>query len=287
VRIRVKFGFCGAGLAACVGTLCLQPQPGPSQNVRALPETDQINTTESPRVQPGSPTLQQWEDQHQSTLAALERLNRSTDAALKRNHELLGEQVGQLGQSIAAQYEREFESLQRANQRAWTLMLAALALALGGVAALAVLQVRALNRLTGLLLAGPVAVAAQSLSMKMPDGATALISNHSGEPAADGFLLALDRLDRRLAEVEKINTARQIALENNQAAQAPSAGAKQLLKSNLPQPGKYSRIALTMGEGQALGFLPEEKRAGRPRRQIDLFLPLKKLFHFAGAKKAS
>ncbi len=287
MRIRVKFGFCGAGLAACVGTLCLQPQPGPSQNLRALPETDQINTTESPRAQPGSPTFQQWEDQHRSTLAALERLNRSTEAALKRNHELLGEQVGQLGQSIAAQYEREFVSLQSANQRAWTLMFAALALALGGVAALAVLQVRALNRLTGLLLAGPVAVAAQSLSMKMPDGATALISNHSGEPTADGFLLALDRLDQRLAEVEKSNTARQITLENSQAAHAPAAGAKQLLKPNLPQPGKYSRIALTIGEGQALGFLPEEKRAARPRRPIDLFLPLKKLFHFAGAKKAS
>jgi hypothetical protein len=42
-----------------------------------------------------------------------------------------------------------------------------------------------------------------------------------------------------------------------------------------------------MGEGQALGFLPEEKRAGRPRRAIDLLQPLKKLFHFAGAKKAS
>jgi len=56
--------------------------------------------------------------------------------------------------------------------------------------------------------------------MKMPDGATALVSNHSGEPAADGFLLALDRLDQRLAEVEKSNTARQIALENGQAARA-------------------------------------------------------------------
>jgi len=177
--------------------------------------------------------------------------------------------------------------LQRANQRAWTLMLAALALALGGAATLAVLQVHALNRLTGLLLAGPVAVATQSLSVKMPDGATALVSNHSGEPAAEGFLLALERLDKRLAEVEKINTARQIALENSQAARAPTAGAKSLPKSNLLQPGKYSRIALTMGEGQALGFLPEEKRAARPRRHIDLFLPLKKLFHFAGAKKAS
>jgi len=285
--MRVKFGFYGAGLAACVGTLCLQPQPGLSQNVRALPEAERFTTTESPRALPASPTLQQWEDQHQSTLAALERLNRSTEAALKRNHELLGEQVGQLGQSIAAQYEREFASLQRANQRAWTLMLAALALALGGACALAVLQVRALNRLAGLLLAGPVAVAAQSLSAKMPEGATNLVSNHSGEPAAEGFLLALDRLDRRLAEVEKINTARQIALENSQAARELAAGARPSPTSNLLQPGKYSRIALTMGEGQALGFLPEEKRAATPRRHIDLFLPLKKLFHFAGAKKAS
>jgi len=287
VPLRVKFGFCGAGLAACVGTLCLQPQPGPSQNVRALSETDQINTTESPRTQPAPPTLQQWEDQHQSTLAALERLNRSTEVALKRNHELLGEQVGQLGRSIAAQYEREFASLQRANQRSWTLMLAAMALALGGAATLAVLQVRAMNRLTGLRLADPVAVAARALSVKMPAGATALVSDHSGQSAAEGFFLALDRLDRRLAEVEKLNTARQIALENSQAARAPAAGDKPSLKSNLPQPGKYSRIALTMGEGQALGFLPEEKRTARPRRHFDLFLPLKKLFHFAGAKKAS
>src|SRR5260370_9953477 len=125
--MRVKFGFCGAGLAACVGTLCLKPQPGPSQNVRALPETDQISATEPPRAQTGSPSLQQWEDQHQSTLAAMDRLNHSTEAALKRNHELLGEQVGQFGQSIASQYEPEFGSVQPPNPRAWSLLLSPLA----------------------------------------------------------------------------------------------------------------------------------------------------------------
>ena len=59
----------------------------------------------------------------------------------------------------------------------------------------------------------------------------------------------------------------------------------------------YERIQYTIEHGHtsigyyaalsALGFLPEEKRAARPRRHIDLFLPFKKLFHFAGAKKAS
>ena len=164
MRIRVKFGFCGAGLVACVGSFCLQSNPALSQNVRTLPEAEPFNTTESLRAQTGTPTLQEWEDQHQSTLAALERLNRSTEAALKRSHELLGEQVGQLGQSIAARYEREFASLKRANQLAWTLMLAALALALTGAGTLALLQVRALNRLTGLLLADPLAVAARGLA---------------------------------------------------------------------------------------------------------------------------
>ncbi len=283
----VKFGFFGAGLAACVGAFCLQPLSGLSQNTRALHESDQINATESSRPQPGSPTLQQWEDQHQLILGALERLNRSTDAALKRNSEMLGQQVSSLGQTIVAQYEREFASLQRANQRALAIMLVVLALALAGISALAILQLRALHRLTGFLLAGPAALADPSVSMRLPDGASSLVSNQLGEPASESFLLALNRLDQRVAEVEKLNASRQIALENSRAVRAPAADAKPSIKSSLPRPGKYSHIALTMGDGQALGFLPEEALAAKRRRHVDLFLPFRKLLQFAGARKAS
>ena len=282
--MTIRFGFFGAGLAACVGWFCLQPLSLLSQSASVSGDPKPISEADASEASSGSPTSRQLEEQHQRTLRAIERASSSSEAAFKQSLDAMSDQVNLLRRTISLERNREMEALGRSNRNFFLVLLGLVLLALLATSLTAFLQVRALHRLTRM---------ARSYAAPVPAGysvlasANAIIASKAREQT--GLLLAIERLDRRLDELETVTTRRAIARETAELSQKNAANvAAPAAKTPVSRPpAKFPHIALTIGENAALGFLPEEQRRNAYRPPRSFFAQFKKLFHFPGAKKTS
>jgi tetratricopeptide (TPR) repeat protein len=211
----------------------------------------------------------QVQEQLRATQLAVQQAREEAEATARRNSETTGERLKLIEQSLVLQREQEMHSLQSAQR-----LILNVAGAFASVAMLALLgagwlQLRAMNRLAEVAAALSTGVALRHASepAALPPGETTLMAGHEPEFSNARLLAIIDRLDKRIHELE--NAARRPTIlakapELNGNKQAVVAVAFPGAASREPQGAAGERsdpIALLLGKGQALLNLDQPERA--------------------------
>jgi hypothetical protein len=97
---------------------------------------------------------------------------------------------------------------------------------------------------------------------------------------------AIERLEERLGDLEQTTTRFQAAFGRTPTTRGSSgSSALAVSKSHGEKPGKSSGVALTLGEGKSLIFLPQEKGPTRFHVIQDFLQNVRKRFHPARITK--
>jgi len=169
--------------------------------------------------------LQQLQEQQQATLRAVEQSRQETEAAAKRNAEVLESRIKQLEEGVNQQRAREIDSLQTAHR--YTLTVVGIVAGLGflGMLMVALLLLRSMNRRP--VLAPTIGLSADT---------TALATLDPARQSSARFRASLNRLEQRLEERE--GTAQDVEVKP--------------VEEERPTADPSGRIALLLGKGQAL-----------------------------------
>jgi tetratricopeptide (TPR) repeat protein len=138
------------------------------------------------------------QEQVRSTQLALEKNREETEAIAARSATALADQIKMLTQTLSEQRTREVEAMQSTNRL--MLIVVGVFASLGFIAMLLTswLQMKALNRLTEFSSVLPMRT---SLAGLLPGGS--LISNAAAAQANTQLFGALDRIERRMHELEQ------------------------------------------------------------------------------------
>jgi tetratricopeptide (TPR) repeat protein len=195
------------------------------------------------------------QEQVRATQRALEQNRQETEALTARSAAALTEQFKALTQSINDQRTREIEAMQSTNR---LLLVVVGGFACVGFLAMLLtswLQMRALNRLTEFSSGLAASVSAPGLNMTGP-----LISNAAAAQANSQLFGALDRIERRMRELESAGTpGSETAIPTSVKAIAPTeeATAPQPSVANGAAPANGTsphpdQISLLLARGQSL-----------------------------------
>ena len=227
-------GWAIAGSLTCIGSFFLSV-------------TGALGEIPAVEIAPASPTItaaeisfQQIQESQQALLKATEQLRLEAAAAWKSNTDLIARRIDHLHQSLDAEHEREWESILRTHQLALGVASVIAGVTLIGLLLSALLQVRAIHKLTN-------AVNAALLAL----------------PPDTQLPAAIARIEKQLEELERTlaSPPEPTANEVTQLAHAPAA--------------RGPRMALSIGGGDALSFLPTDIKPG-PRKS--LLARLRKMF---------
>jgi len=260
MRMRLQCGLIEAGLAACISSLCLSPSPGLPQDRRETATANGTNLSDTAAVQ-------RIELQQRAILDAVERIRDDSHAALNRYTDAMLTQFNVLQESFAAQQVRDMEAVARLNRFTQNVVEIIIGATVLTVLTMAWIPLWATNRMAKKILDIGRARAAIPAGLAVPMPERLRIES------------AIERLEERLLTLEA-HPAESAAIGMEECEVQPT---QQTRSSKLePTP----RVALTVGEGSALVFLPHEVQsppAGRLRRQ---FARLKKFIARGKAKAA-
>lgn len=234
MEISLRRGLLEAGLTACISSFCLSPIAAWSQTDA---ETDLAASQESVALDWAA--AQRIEAQQQALLSAVERIHDQSQVALDRYTETILTQFQGLQESFASQ-RTELTTLEQINASTRSMLQVMMVIALASLAVLAWIPLWATSRMTKRILG----MARQRAS---------LIHTSKTEefdvvdvPCLES---ALQRLEERLLALEHLPTSA-AAAESIQPSATPVTALRRATDS--------PRVALRMGEGSALFFVPHE-----------------------------
>jgi len=186
----------------CMGLLLLAGFLATSLAAAAATSNEVLRAAESPADTDSLRAYLALQEQVRATQLALEKNRQETEAIAMRSAAAIAEQIKGLTQTMNDQRTREVEAMQGTNR----LML----IVVGGFACLGFLamlmtswlQMRALNRLTEFSSSLPVRAGLPGMN---PAGS--LISNAAAAQANSQMFGALDRIERRMMELEHVGGA--------------------------------------------------------------------------------
>ena len=199
------------------------------------------------------------QEQVRATQVALEKNRQETEAIATRSAAAVAEQIKALTQTMNDQRAREVEAMQSTN-RLLLLVVGAFA-CLGFLAMLMTswLQMRALNRLTEFSSTLPARMNGPGLNL-----GGSLISNAVAAQANSQLFGALDRIERRMNELEQMSgaPARPAAVETTPPPE-PSTGAAPAANAPVtPNLFPHSdQVSLLLAKGQSLLSLEQAAEA--------------------------
>jgi tetratricopeptide (TPR) repeat protein len=190
--------------------------------------------------------------------AAIERNRQEAEAAATRNAEAVTNWLQQAEQTLAAQRAREWDAMQKTN---WLVLIVAGAFAVVGVLAMllnAFLQWRAMNRAAEFyaMPGSALALGARRALAAFGPGDAAVVSSGAAEQSNARLLGIVERLERRILELEQI--AHVPPNEHATIAAAPVQTAAAIVSSN---PGTASRATVLLAKGQSLLDLDQPEKA--------------------------
>ncbi len=175
------------------------------------------------------------QDQLRTTQRAMEQAREQAQADAKRTEELMSARLNLIEQTLNARRSQEISSLQQSTR---TVIIIASIITIAGLLAVVFagfVQVRAMTRLAEvsaqlrLALPGP----------QLEAGGNALLLNHASMESANANLLgAIDRLQKRLEEVEAVAPSTQTATNGHKQIVVPAA--------------MNPQVTTLLGKGQAL-----------------------------------
>jgi HAMP domain-containing protein len=231
MRISLDGGLIEAGLAACISSFCLTAFSASPEIVAEQPPLS-IAPTEIPAVE----RLQQ---QQQILFDAVERIRENSDLALQRYTDAVLTQFNLVQEHFAAQEARNVAAAQRLDNRIQVVLAVMIAGMILSLLVIAWIPLWATNRMTRRII--ELSRARGTLSVQQPS---------VNVPEQLEVESALNRLEERL-----------LSLENGTGHAAPEPPASEPALTS--RTSMTPRVALAVGEGSALMFLPHEVQATR------------------------
>ena len=249
-------------------------------------------------------TPQQLQEQHQQLLkavdlirqdtqvhlqryaTAVDRIRKDTDASLKRFTTAVDGKLDRLNRAVASERERDLQTMRNSNRFALTTASIIVGLLLLEILFLAWISGRAVNRLATQISSWVSEQSSFSGAVVATDAAHPLTGNMVEET---GLRLqnTIERLEQRLLALEQTTDRFPTTLTTSPDAQESIASTAQIRSNPLPsKPGKASGVALALGQGESLIFLPHE-RGITPLGTCRNFLQkLRKRLHLARIAKS-
>lgn len=230
MRIRLQCGLIEAGLAACLSSFCLASPAAPSETSQSLSQNSPTNE---------NALLAAMESQHKAVLAGLERIREGSEAALSRYTESIRTQTDALEDGFALQQAGTLRAAELVNRRTEVAVEIMIAVTFISLLVLAWIPLWATNRVSKRLLTLARAREFDGGSVIEDDAEVVM-----------RLQTALNRLEGRLLSLETLSSRAPTAghLENREES-AP-------LRVAAPKPPQTPRVALALGDGAALMFLP-------------------------------
>jgi len=261
MRTPTRFGICG--LAACVGSFCLSTATGLPQEAVPNNPAAPIANEDSPLPAAALPSLRQLQEQNLAVLKALEHLGEERDVALHRYTETITTQLNALKDAFAVQREHELQAARSSNRIILTVAAVSAGLAVLMMIFSAFLPIWALKRFAAARMAPRIG------ALFLPQrfniwGGPALPPLHLSPGGSVNAPLsgAMAHLEERLLALEK-RASQPRAGSRDEAS--PSQGHVEPISPGPRKPessiAKYSKaahVAITLGAGEAIGFLPRE-----------------------------
>jgi hypothetical protein len=270
----------GAGTLACGSFLCLSVPTAWPQNIPGAVSADPSVGDRNAKGPDGMLSAQQIQEQHQQLLKALElmrrdaeanlqrynatvdRIRKETEAGLQRFAAAVELKVDVLNRALAAERDRELQTLRRSNRLSLTVAGIIVGVSVLEILLMGWLLLRAVRRFADRLSAWPSPSSSSGLGTGPEDDGTTMLGPGNLEINLR-LQSAIERLEQRLLELEQPPGHAQIAI----AAHTPPAGPRHKVPGPLPPskpaPAKAvhtSGVSLTVGEGKSLFFLPHEKQ---------------------------
>ena len=275
LRLRHSLPKFTAGLLTCLSFLSLS-FPGAAGD---LPLPAAAADTEAPPVATPAieEALRQLKEQQTSTFQALDLIRQQTESALQHNTSVLSNQFAQFSTALAGSSERQLQFMRDTERRTLYVTMLILLAVLLGVAALVLLAARTFHSLAKRLPlpASPLPAPAASRPELPPgraNGPAALLD----QAATSAYSAALLEVETRIAALERRPMP---SLSSDPAAtasarrNAPAAG-----RAPVAAKSGASPLALALGDGQAIVFLPRERSAGAAGRVGELLHRIGRLF---------
>jgi hypothetical protein len=269
LRLRHSLPNFTAGLLTCLCSLSVS-FPGAAGDLPLPAATD----TETPPA--GTPAieeaLRQLKEQQASTFQALDLIRKQTESALQHNTSVLSNQFAQFSTALAGSSERQLQFMRDTERRTLYVTMLILLAVLLGVAALVLLAARTFHSLAKRLPLPAPAASRPELPPGRANGPAALLD----QAATSAYSAALLEVETRIAALERRPMP---VLSSTPAAPAPerrnppsAARAPAAAKSGA------SPLALALGDGQAIVFLPRERRSGAAGRMGELLHRIGRIF---------
>ncbi len=257
MRNPTRFGF--YGLAACMCSFCLSTATGLSQDAKPDEAANSVAGQDSPPAPVAAPSLRQLLEQNQAVLKALEQLREDREAALNRYTQTIVTQLDNLKDAFTLQRGKELQNTQRTNQ-----MIMTLAGALAGLTVLAMLLSALLPLLVFKRFASAPAVASAGRAVlaspsRVSREAPLLLHQapeHAPTESAPGG--AIEQFERRLLALEKRVAPLHPITPKALVSTGKPGSAPTLPEVPAVKPAKAARVAITLGAGEAITFLPRE-----------------------------
>jgi len=250
-------GFC----CALQGATQLLAQAATNLVVAPPPPALETNAAVADMLRP----IIQLQEQLYATRLAIERNRLEAEAAAARNAEVIAGRLQLMEQSLASQRGRELETMQSANRL--MLIVAGVCAGVGFVAMLltAYLQWRAVGRLTEFSLLSQASLTLRRSALPSPGTAHVPLSAESPEPSDERLFNAMERLERRIIELEHTAQPALPAAAIPVGATKPSAtqsGATSApVASAPPDHSPARRVTVLMAKGQSLFQLEKFEQA--------------------------
>jgi hypothetical protein len=217
-------------------------------------------------------------------LQSLERLGEDRDAALHRYTETITGQLNALKDAFALQRTQELQAARTSNRIILTVAAVSAGLAVLMMLFSAFFPIWALKRFAAIRTiprAGSLSLAGHFNvwgGAQLPP-----LNNSSGGPAILPLSGAINHIEQRLLALEKRASqskagARDEATRRRDAT-AHISPALRKPESSIAKFSQAAHVAITLGAGEAIGFLPRETNLPRFHSIGRFFGKLKKLFH--------
>lgn len=248
-----------AGLLTCLCSLALTLPGAPGEGpLRATP----ADTNGAPAVTPAlEEALRQLKEQQASTFQALDLIRLQTESALFHNASVLSNQLVRFSTALAGNSKVQLQFMRDTERRTLLVTLLILGAVLLGVGSLVLVAARTFNALAKRL---PLPALAPILA-ETPPGRVESPSALLEQAATSAYTAALLEVETRIAALERRPAP---GFSGGPSAPAPvrrspSAAARDPTPA---KPASSTSLAMALGDGQAIVFLPRERAAGAEGR---------------------
>ena len=280
LRLRHSLPNFTAGLLTCLCSLSLS-MPGAAGDLpadatpatTATPAATTDDGTEPPATPSVEAALRQLKEQQVSTFQALDLIRRQTESALTQNASVLSNQLAQFNIALLGNAERQLQFMRDTQWRTlYATMLIFLAVLIG-VAGLVLVAARAFKALAKRLpLPAPGPTPGLPEVPKRIENPVALLE----QSATSAYAAALLDVETRIAALERrpVPTLSAGPVTTAPSRRSPAAASRTTAPAKPPP----SSLAMALGDGQAIVFLPRERSIGAAGRIGDLWHRFGRLF---------